>query len=110
MISPSAHLALRTTPLGEKTAFHIFNLSEEESVRSSLSLLHPNPQNSYIPVRPLLIQHTMSTVPAPDWLPAFQGNVVIAVAAFVVYGARCGFYLRDGGIAGCGLGGGGLVG
>jgi hypothetical protein len=55
------------------------------------------------------VQHTMSAVSAPDRLSSFQGHVIIAVAALVVYGARCGVDLADGGVAG-GLLGGGLVG
>ena len=54
----------------------------------------------------------MSTVPAPNGLPPLERHIVIAVAAFVMYGARCAFDLGDGGVARCGLGGllGGVVG
>jgi hypothetical protein len=58
----------------------------------------------------------MPTVPAPNRLSALQGNVLVAVAALVVYGAGAGVGERGIGgwvrVAGAGLGlghGGGLV-
>jgi hypothetical protein len=58
-----------------------------------------------LPVSPLLIKHTMTTVPAPDGLAALERHVHVAVAALVVDGAGCGV---DG--AGGLVGGGGLLG
>jgi len=60
-----------------------------------------------LPVRPLLVKHTMSTVPAADRLAALQRNVHVAVAAFVQHGARgCVDGGGRGGVdaRGCGLG------
>jgi hypothetical protein len=54
------------------------------------------------PVRPLLVQHTMTTVPAADRLAALERYVLIAVAAFVVDGAGVG--VDDGGVGRGGLG------
>jgi hypothetical protein len=62
-----------------------------------------------LPVRPLLIQHTMSTVSAPDRLSPLERHVVVAVAAFVVHCASCLVDLR-GVAAGLVLLGGGCVG
>ena len=42
----------------------------------------------YLPVRPLLVKHTVSTVPAADRLAALERDVHVAVAALVVHGAR----------------------
>jgi hypothetical protein len=51
----------------------------------------PIPQGAKdLPVRPLLVQHTMSTVPAPDRLAALERDILVAVAALVVDGARRG--------------------
>jgi len=60
-----------------------------------------------LPVRPLLVKHTMSTVPAADRLAALQWNIHVAVAAFVEDGARgCVDGGGRGGVArGCSLGG-----
>lgn len=40
------------------------------------------------PVRPLLVQHTVTTLPASNRLAALQRNVLVAVTALVVDGAR----------------------
>ena len=69
-----------------------------KSLPSSFAF-HPACQKSNIPVRPLLIQHAMTTVPAPNRLATLQRNVLIAVAAFVMYGARS---CVDGGSVCCG--------
>ena len=58
-----------------------------------------------LPVSPLLVKHTMTTVSAPDGLAALERHVHVAVAALVVDGAGCGV---DG--AGGLVGGGGLLG
>jgi hypothetical protein len=42
----------------------------------------------HLPVRPLLIKYTVSTVSAADRLAALERDVHVAVAALVVYGAR----------------------
>jgi hypothetical protein len=56
-----------------------------------------------LPVRPLLVQHTMSAVPASDRLAALQRDILIAVAALVVYCAGGG--IDDGGVLRARLGG-----
>lgn len=40
-----------------------------------------------LPVRPLLVKHTMSTVPAPNRLATLQRDILITVTALVVHGA-----------------------
>jgi hypothetical protein len=65
---------------------------------------------SYLPVRPLLVKHTMTAVPASDRLSALERHVHVAVAALVVDGARGCVDLRGGrwvrggllGVVGCG--------
>jgi hypothetical protein len=54
------------------------------------------------PVRPLLVQHAMSTVPAADRLAALERDVLVAVAALVVDGAGVG--VDDSGVGRGGLG------
>jgi hypothetical protein len=63
---------------------------------------HPNrAQRCNSPVRPLLVQHAMSTVPAANRLAALERDVLVAVAAFVVYGAGVG--VDGGGVGRAGL-------
>jgi hypothetical protein len=52
------------------------------------------------PVRPLLVQHTVTALPAANGLAALEGNVLIAVAALVVDGAcvEVDLLLRLGGV------------
>jgi hypothetical protein len=77
---------------------------------SSLSLPVPCTMKSHLPVRPLLVKHTMTAVPASDRLSALQRHVHVAVAALVVDGARGCVDLRGGrwvrggllGVVGCG--------
>jgi hypothetical protein len=56
------------------------------------------------PVRPLLVQHAMTTVPATNGLAALQRDILIAVAAFVVDGARVGVDGDARRVLGAGLG------
>lgn len=70
-----------------------------------------------LPVSPLLVKHTMTTVPAPDGLAALERHVHVAVAALVVDSARGCVDLADGcwvggllGVVGGGHFSGGLVG
>jgi hypothetical protein len=57
-----------------------------------------------LPVRPLLVQDTMSTVPAANRLAALKRDVLVAVTAFVMHGAGVcvdgGSVLRAGGRVG----------
>jgi hypothetical protein len=63
---------------------------------------HPNrARRCNSPVRPLLVQHAMSTVPAANGFAALERDVLVAVAAFVVYGASVG--VDDGGVGRAGL-------
>ena len=56
-----------------------------------------------LPVSPLLVKHTMTTVPAPDGLAALERHVHVAVAALVVDGAGCGVDGAGGLVGGRGL-------
>ena len=60
------------------------------------------------PIRPLLIQHAMPTVPAANGLAALERHVLVAVAALVVHCARVGVDLScvARGAAGVGVAGG----
>jgi hypothetical protein len=63
---------------------------------------HPNrARRCNSPVRPLLVQHAMSTVPAANRLAALERDVLVTIAAFVVYGAGVG--VDDGGVGRAGL-------
>lgn len=53
------------------------------------------------PVRPLLIQHTVTALSATDRLAALQRNVLVAVTALVVDGARVDIDLLLGLSVGC---------
>ena len=56
-----------------------------------------------LPVGPLLVKHTVTTVSASDGLAALERHVHVAVAALVVDGAGCGVDGAGGLVGGRGL-------
>ena len=113
---PASHRTPSSSPIPESHVAYIIHRLHHRSTRLKLHHtnctqsvpLIPSPQEIFhSPIRPLLVQHTMSAVPAPNGLAALQRHVLVAVAALVVDGARRGV---DGGGVGGGLGGVGLGG
>ena len=72
--------------------FTIRSISISISIYIPISMPYPllpiQELNSNSPVRPLLIQHAMSTAPAPNRLSALQTHGRVTVAARVFDGAR----------------------
>lgn len=74
----------------------LFTLPSLQQASSS----YPHQMEQHSPVRPLLVQHTVTALPAANGLAALEGNVLIAVAALVVDGAcvEVDLLLRLGGV------------
>jgi hypothetical protein len=92
---PLPHRASNCTILNKQ-------VSTQSHRHPTLPQSHPNrARRCNSPVRPLLVQHAMSTVPAANRLAALERDVLVTIAAFVVYGAGVG--VDYGGVGRAGL-------